>query len=182
MTVKLKVVFWSKNQLPNVLLHQTTRVGCNSQYYPSLIGFDPEPLPTPWCYVNLWMILLQIFTQKILYFFLCAEALKRPLLSFVEYTKRPLESSVCFCKFAPVLFSDPPPPQSSEHYSQLCTRCQLTDAQCQKAECFSYTSRCIYISVTSIYCQQPLPCRTRSEPLNKDFTCPQGEEIIVTYS
>lgn len=112
MTVKAVAVFWSKNQLPNVLLHQTTGVGCNSQYYRYLIGFDPEPLPTTWCYVNLWMMLLQIFTPKILFFFLCAEALKRPLLSFVQYPKRPLESSVCFCKFAPVLFSEPPPPPS----------------------------------------------------------------------
>lgn len=72
------MVFWSKYQLPNVLLHQTTRVGRNSQYYHYLIGFDPEPLPTPWCYVNLWMTLLQIFTQKIQVFFLCDEALIAP--------------------------------------------------------------------------------------------------------
>lgn len=58
MTVKLMVVFWSKNQLPNVMLHQTTRMECNSQYYHYLIGVDPEPLSTPWCYVNLWMMLL----------------------------------------------------------------------------------------------------------------------------
>lgn len=46
--------------------------------------------------------------KKCCVFFLCAEAFRRPLVSFVLYTKLPLEGSNRFSTFAPVMFSETP--------------------------------------------------------------------------